>query len=177
MRILLLGGSKSGKSTTAQHLCKALHAGAPLYYWATMTPRDAEDRIRIARHIADRDGWGFQTVEQSCHLPKALPRIDPAGTVLFDSITAALSERMFGEIFDESAAARVAEELLQISCHPKHFVCVCDDIFRGGEEYEEWTQRYVKGLADICRTLATEFDVVCDMVGGVPHLWKGEWPM
>ena len=37
MRILLIGGSKSGKSTTAQRLCRRLAAGGPMYYWATVS--------------------------------------------------------------------------------------------------------------------------------------------
>ena len=36
MRILLIGGGKSGKSTLAQRLAAALSGDAPRYYWATM---------------------------------------------------------------------------------------------------------------------------------------------
>ena len=177
MRILLTGGSKSGKSTAAQHLCRHLVGAAPMYYWATMTPRDGEDHARIRRHIADRDGWGFQTIERSVDLPAALPDIDRRGAVLLDSVTAALSEAMFGVTFDAAAPERVAAELLTVSCHPAHFVCVCDDLWRGGENYEDWTEIYVRGLAAVCRALAAEFDVVCDMAAGLPRVWKGAWPL
>ena len=51
MRVLLIGGGKSGKSSTAQRLAAALSGDAPRYYWATMTPHDAEDRLRIRRHV------------------------------------------------------------------------------------------------------------------------------
>ena len=159
MRILLTGGSKSGKSTAAQHLCRHLAAGGPMYYWATMTPRDGEDRRRVLRHIADRAGWGFQTIERSTGL------------------TAALSEAMFGPEFDANAAATVTAELLAVSRYPAHFVCVCDDLWRGGEDYPDWTEVYVRGLAHVCRALAAEFDVVCDMAAGLPHVWKGAWPL
>ena len=57
MRILLIGGSKSGKSTMGQRLTRAFAAGAPMYYWATMEPTDEEDLARIARHLKDREGW------------------------------------------------------------------------------------------------------------------------
>ena len=40
MRILLLGGSKSGKSGLAQRLARDLSEGNSLYYWATMEPTD-----------------------------------------------------------------------------------------------------------------------------------------
>lgn len=177
MRILLTGGGKSGKSTAAQHLCRYLASGGPMYYWATMTPRDSEDRARVRRHVADRDGWGFQTIERSTGLPAALPAIDKSGVVLLDSVTAALSEAMFGPTFDEKAAERVTSELLAVSRYPAHFVCVCDDLWQGGEDYPDWTGIYVRGLAHVCRALAAEFDVVCHMAAGLPHVWKGVWPL
>ena len=176
MRILLIGGSKSGKSTAAQRLCRHLAAGAPLYYWATMTPRDSEDHQRVLRHIADREGWGFRTIECSTGLTAALPDIDKRGAVLLDSVTAALSEAMFGPEFDANAAETVTAELLAVSRHSAHFVCVCDDLWRGGEDYQDWTEVYVRELAEICRALASEFDAVCEMTAGLPRLWKGELP-
>ena len=95
MRILLLGGSKSGKSMMGQHMARRLSAGAPMYYWATLEPRDGEDRAIVRRHLAERDGWGFETIEQGRQLPQALEWVSPAGTVLFDSITACLACQMF----------------------------------------------------------------------------------
>ena len=112
MRILLIGGGKSGKSTMAQRLAAALSGDAPRYYWATMTPH-----ARIHRHVADRAGMDFITVERSFDLPAALPALDRHGTVLFDSVTACLSEQMFpGPAPDADAANRVLRELLDISC-------------------------------------------------------------
>ena len=68
-----------------------------------------------------------------------------------------------------------AEELLVISRHPAHFVCVCDELWRDGVTYETWTETYRRGLAEICRRLAAEFDVVCELTAGLPRLWKGAW--
>ena len=177
MRALFIGGGKSGKSTAAQRLAASLAGGGPLYYWATMTPHDGEDEARIQRHRDDRAGMGFTTVERSSDLPAGLGEIDPAGTVLFDSVTACLSEQMFpGPAPDAGAANRVLRELLDISRCLDHFIAVCDDIWHGGEDYRDWTEVYVRGLADICQGLAAEFDVVCEMTAGLPHLWKGELP-
>ncbi len=61
MRLLFIGGCKSGKSSTAQRMARALACGKPMYYWATMEPHDGEDLARIRRHCADREGWGFTT--------------------------------------------------------------------------------------------------------------------
>lgn len=95
MRILLLGGSKSGKSMMGQHMARRLSGGESMYYWATLEPRDGEDRAIVRRHLAERDGWGFETIEQGRQLPQALKWLSPAGTVLFDSITACLACQMF----------------------------------------------------------------------------------
>lgn len=174
MRILLVGGSKSGKSHLAQELCRKL--GGKLYYWATMEPTDSEDLGRIERHVLDRDGWGFTTIECGRHLHDALPRIQPDSTVLFDSVTAYLANEMFGETIDADAAGRCAAELLQISTCPENFVCVCDELWRDGVRYDETTENYRAGLAHICRALAEAFDVVYEVIAGIPKLWKGEMP-
>ena len=143
-----------------------------------MTPHDGEDEARIQRHRDDRAGMGFTTVERSFDLPAGLDEIDPAGTVLFDSVTACLSEQMFpyGGEMDERAGERVLAELRHVSLYPAHFIAVCDDIWQGGEDYDPWTAAYTAGLARICRALAAEFDAVCEMSMGLPHVWKGELP-
>ena len=177
MRILLLGGSKSGKSMLGQRLTRQLADGGPMIYWATLEPRDTEDRAIVRRHLAERDGWGFGTLERGRALPEGLALVPREGAVLFDSVTACLSEQMFpGPAPDADAANRVLRELLDISRYPAHFIAVCDDIWHGGEDYRDWTEVYVRGLADICQGLAAEFDVVCEMTAGLPHLWKGELP-
>ena len=177
MRLLFIGGCKSGKSSTAQRMARTLTQGSPMYYWATMEPHDDEDLARIRRHIADRDGWGFTTIERARDLTAELAGITPAGTVLFDSVTACLAAQMFeGGGTDGDAPARVTEQLLAVSRHPAHFVCVCDGIWQGGEDYDPWTAAYTAGLARICRALAAEFDVVYEMTMGLPQVWKGELP-
>ncbi len=175
MRILLVGGSKSGKSMLAQRLIKSLADGAPMYYWAAMEPVDAEDGARVLRHREEREGWGFITVERGREL-SAQPLL-PEAAVLFDSATALLANEMFGALgFDSASVERAEEELLRLSETVRHFVCVCDDIQRDGMKYEALTEEYRRGLAHICRGLANEFDCVCEVSCGVPRVIKGELP-
>ena len=174
MRILLLGGSKSGKSHLAQALCRKLAEGGPMIYWATMEPVDGEDRERIRRHVEDRAGWGFTTLERGRDLRLVAEEVKDA-TVLLDSVTAALGNEMFtADGVDADAAARLAGDLLYISRRCRHFVCVCDEIWRDGCIFDETTEAYRRCLAEICRTLATEFDAVYEVTAGLVHVWKGE---
>ena len=42
--------------------------------------------------------------------------------------------------------------------------------------YEPWTEHYRRGLAEICRALAAEFDAVAELAAGCVRVWKGELP-
>ena len=174
MRILLLGGSKSGKSRLAQGLCRKLAEGGPMVYWATMEPVDGEDRERIRRHVAEREGWGFTTLERGRDLRLAADAVKGAA-VLFDSVTAALGNEMFtADGMDDAAGLRLAEDLRFVSGQCRHFVCVCDEIWRDGFTFDGTTECYRRRLAEICRTLAAEFDAVYEVTAGLVHVWKGE---
>ena len=105
MRILLLGGSKSGKSMLGQRLTRQLADGGPMIYWATLEPRDTEDRAIVCRHLAERDGWGFGTLERGRALPEGLELVPREGAVLFDSVTACLACQMFSGPQPDAAAA------------------------------------------------------------------------
>ena len=177
MRILILGGSKSGKSMAGQQLARRLCGGGPLYYWATLEPTDSEDREIVRRHLQERDGWGFQTIERGRALTEGLANLSRDGTVLFDSVTACLACQMFsGEKPDPGGTERMTQELLLVSRAPRHFIAVCDEIWRDGDSYPRWTEEYRRGLALACRRLAAEFEVVCERTAGLPRLWKGVWP-
>ena len=173
MKILLIGGSKSGKSMLAQRLVRGF--GRPMYYWATMEPVDAEDRLRIEKHLSDRAGWGFETIECG-RAPLYVPgRVPQDANVLLDSVTALLANEMFGADgrIDVGAGERTARALLTLSARVKNLVCVCDDIWRDAGGYGSGTERYRRSLAEVCRTVTREFDTVCEVTAGILHLWKG----
>ena len=175
MNVLLIGGSKSGKSMHAQRLCRALAQGGAMYYWAAMEPTAGEDRARIARHRLARAGWGFVTIEQGRDLPAAFCQLPPQATVLFDSLTAHLSNEMFSsEPFSREAHKLVLPQLFALSAQCRHLVCVCDDVFRDGTVYDDWTECYRRNLALCCRALAAQFDAVLEVSAGIARAWKGD---
>ena len=99
MNVFISGGCKNGKSMFAQEIARdmAREQEVPLYYLATMIPGDDEDRARIRRHIGEREGWGFTTIEQGRDILDALSQegVDSGGVFLLDSVTALLSNEMF----------------------------------------------------------------------------------
>ena len=93
MSTYISGGCKNGKSFYAQRV--AMTGGTPLYYVATMIPRDGEDLARIRRHRDERAGWDFETLECGRDILSCLDSADPKGSFLLDSVTALLSNEMF----------------------------------------------------------------------------------
>ena len=178
MTIFFSGGCKNGKSTLAENCAVALASGGPLYYIATMIAHDAEDEERIRRHIASRDGKGFKTLEQGMSLCRCLERADAGGAFLLDSVTALLSNEMFGGAgVDLQAPERVAAELARFASSVKNAVFVSDYIFADSGGYDEYTEAYRRGLALCDRTLAALSDAVCEVNLGCTHMYKGALPV
>lgn len=177
MTVFISGGAKNGKSSLAQDLAVQLANGGLRYYVATMIPVDEEDRDRIRRHVADRDGLGFEAVECGRHILSCLDRVDRNGSFLLDSATALLMNEMFRDgTVDEQAGERCARELAAFVRSVKNAVIVSDGIYSDAARYDEITELYRKGLAHVDRTLARVCDTVIEMTAGQPIIYKGGLP-
>lgn len=178
MNIFISGGCKNGKSLHAQELARdmARENGRPLYYIATMIPHDQEDRDRIVRHLAAREGWGFTTLEQPLDLTALLSRqdVDKAGAFLLDSVTALLSNEMFreGGVYDPEAGARVKADLVRFAEETGNTVFVSDYIYADAGQYDDWTENYRRSLAGCDLALAQACDQVLEASFGTFRRWK-----
>lgn len=178
MNIFISGGCKNGKSYYAQHRAKAMaeELGVPLYYIATMIPHDEEDRARIRRHLAERDGWGFETIEQGKALTEILHNndVDKKGVFLMDSVTALLDNEMFDDegTLDEAAPERVKNDVLEFAAGTGNTVFVSDYIYGDADLYSETVEDYRRGLAAIDRALAEICEEVIEIAYGTEERWK-----
>ncbi|MDD4376931.1 MAG: bifunctional adenosylcobinamide kinase/adenosylcobinamide-phosphate guanylyltransferase [Eubacteriales bacterium] len=177
MNIFISGGCKNGKSYFAQELARKMSVEqcVELYYIATMIPVDDEDRARIKRHLHERDGWGFETIEQGVDICQALKEnINPKGAFLLDSVTALLSNEMFKKdgTIDLKAGERVAEELVEFARKTGNTVFVSDYIYSDGRNFDEYTETYRKALAKIDRELANICDQVIEVTFGNRYYFK-----
>lgn len=172
MRIFLSGGCKNGKSTLAQRLCAC--QGTRRAYVATMRPRDAEDEARIRRHQAEREGWGFETVECATDIAALCGWLSGSASVLLDSVTALLAEEMFqrGGV-DAGAPARVRDGLLRVADAFSDIVFVSDFLFSDARRYDTLTEAYRCGLALCDRALAARCDAVLEVSFGQWIAYKG----
>lgn len=178
MIVFITGGAKNGKSSYAQELAVKLAAGGPHYYVATMIPVDGEDRERIARHVADRAGMGFETVECGRDILSCLSRVDRSGSFLLDSTTALLMNELFlppDYALNPEAGEKCARELVRFAQSVANIVLVSDYIYSDALRYDSVTEVYRRALAGIDRELAAISDVVLELSGGNIIVHKGEF--
>lgn len=177
MTCFISGGAKNGKSTLAQNLAVKLAGGGKHYYVATMIPTDEEDEDRIRRHIADRDGLGFETLECGRDILSCLERADKNGVFLVDSATALLQNAIFpvekNYAMDLVSAQRCADDLVRFVGTVRDAVVVSDYIYSDGLTFDPGTECYCRALAELDRRLAQACDTVVEVCAGQYIVYKG----
>lgn len=178
MKVLFSGGCKNGKSSLAERTVRALAGDGPLYYIATMIPHDDEDRERVRRHVRQRAGMGFLTLEQGRDVLRCLDRADREGAFLLDSVTALLFNEMFlpDGTQDLTAGTRLGAELRRLAESVGHIVFVSDYIYSDAIRYDDYTENYRRELAECDRVLASVCDTVVEVCAANPLVYKGALP-
>ena len=180
MIVYITGGAKNGKSALAQELTVRLSEDRKHYYFATMIPTDGEDHARIRKHVADRNGMGFETIECGRSVRSVLAKLEPESAVLFDSVTALLTNEMFrpenSYEADPDAGTRCIGDLCALADNVKDLILVSDYIFSDAERYDVVTELYRRSLADIDRALCERADTVLELCAGNIIIHKGGLP-
>ena len=176
MTVFITGGVRSGKSGIAQKIALQLSSGKH-YYVATMIPVDADDRERIRMHLLDRQGMGFQTIEQGREIEKCLCIIDSEATILLDSVTALLMNELYlpenDYAPDEQAARRICQGLKTIADTCCNVVFVSDYLFSDARHYDASTECFRRSLGQIHCFLAQICDTVLEISSGHISIHKG----
>lgn len=178
MNIFICGGCKNGKSALAQELAVRLSQDKPRFYVATMIATDEEDRMRIRKHIADRAGLGFETLEIGRGIADCLGENADKATYLIDSVTALLANEMFYDnSVDSGAFERCRQELLNVLKTAKNTVIVSDYIFSDAARFDTLTEQYRQALGALHCSLANACDTVVEMCTENVMMHKGELPV
>ena len=112
--ILISGGSRSGKSAFAQQLAEN-KKGSRLFV-ATCPYTDPEMAERIRRHRQDRQGRGWQSIEEPLQLVSCLADNPLQATVLIDCLTLWVNNLIFAaeqeqQTITEDQVEGLAEQL------------------------------------------------------------------
>jgi len=159
--ILLIGGARSGKSTTA--VCLASKSGLPVTIVATAEARDEEMAARIARHRAERPAQ-WRTLECPLDLHLAVTSTESGDFLVIDCLTLWVSnllgaDRSGQEILAEGA--RVAEAL-----RSRHGVVVSNEVGLGIVPANELARIYRDVLGGVNAAFAAAAERSLFMVAG-----------
>ena len=89
--VVVLGGTRSGKSRFGRERAMVLAAGGPVTYVGTALPGDSELEDRIALHRRDRPA-DWTTIEPGTELPAAVEAAATGTTLLVDGLTLWISQ-------------------------------------------------------------------------------------
>jgi adenosyl cobinamide kinase/adenosyl cobinamide phosphate guanylyltransferase len=172
--ILVLGGTRSGKSTFGLAAATRLAGGSErVWFLATAWPGDPELDDRIARHRAARPST-WPTIEVGRDLIAALARTDPDDVVLIDGFTLWLSTLLGDETIDidPTLDGPVAEGLAAIADRPGPVIVVSDEVGSGIVPMHAGARAYRDLVGIAHQRLAAQADEVHLLVAGLPLALK-----
>ena len=169
MKQLILGGSRSGKSSLAEQ--RASESGLVVSYIATATAGDEEMTARIAQHQARRPShWSI--VEEPLRLAQALQQhAAPDHCLLVDCLTLWLTNLLCAE--DENLFQRErAAFLLTLPTLPGHIILVSNEVGMGIVPTGELSRRFSDEAGWLNQEVAKICARVTLMVAGLPFPLK-----
>ena len=164
--ILVCGENSSGKSMLAEKLV-SLTKGKR-YYVATMINSNPENQKRIEKHIAQRAGLNFETLELPFGFESA--ELEEGRVVLLEDVANLLANLIF--VRQQGLQQALAEiQKLKNKCKTLFLVSIAG---LSGEGYEGETLDYVNQLNELNTILSAISDAVVEMENGEPIIRKGE---
>ena len=176
--ILVLGGTRSGKSRFALDVTRRLAGEGPAWFIATALPGDAELDRRIARHRRDRPA-DWPTVDARPDLAATLDRITADARdapVLLEGLTLWLSALTGDEPadIDPLLDGPVADALAAIARHPGPVVVVSDELGLGMVPLHPVSRAFRDLTGLVHQRFADAADDVHLVIAGLPLTLKGE---
>jgi adenosylcobinamide kinase/adenosylcobinamide-phosphate guanylyltransferase len=165
---LVIGGARSGKSSYAARVAKALTPSPVML--ATSRTFDADHAARIARHRADR-GPEWTTIEEE----KAIARPELAGrVVVVDCLTLWITNLFLDAKSDAGAAHEAARaELGRLEAIDATWILVSNEVGMSLHAPTEVGRKFVDLQGFVNQDVAARAVAVTLMVAGVPMAAKG----
>lgn len=171
--MLILGGAKSGKSSLALDVCKALDGKR--IFLATAQALDQEMEDRIGRHQAER-GRGWRTIEEPLKVTETICALDNKDTViLLDCLTLWLNNLYMEHKEDQEAINEAIEKLtLQLAKIQGVVVAVSNEVGMGIVPDNKMSRTYRDIAGSANQRIARVAGKVVVVLAGIPLLLKDE---
>ena len=171
--VLILGGTRSGKSRFGLELTRALAGERPVTFLATALRGDPEMERRIARHQAARPP-GWPTVDVGTDLATAVRAAAPSDPILVEGLTLWLSALVGDDLADPDPVldGPVAEALEAIGAHPAPVVVISDEIGLGMVPMHAGARGFRDLVGLVHQRFAAQADEVHLVVAGLPTRLK-----
>jgi adenosylcobinamide kinase / adenosylcobinamide-phosphate guanylyltransferase len=165
VKVLVLGGVRSGKSRHAEEL--AARHGGPVAVIVTATAGDEEMAARIAAHRARRPGR-WRVLEEPIALGRALLDVArPDSVVIVDCLTLWLTNILTQP--DESLLPRQSDALLAaVQSVEGSVILVSNEVGSGIVPVSELARRFIDAAGSLHQRLARACDQVVWIVAGLP---------
>ena len=169
MKQLILGGARSGKSKLADTL--ATKSGKKVVYIATGEALDAEMKLRIQQHQAQRS-VEWQTVEEPIELAKALTQFNHSQyCVLVDCLTLWITNCLLSE--DTHCWSAQKNALLdELNEFKGDLILVSNEAGQGIVPVGEINRQFVDESGWLHQRLAQACEKVIWVVAGLPQVLK-----
>ena len=168
MLILITGGASCGKSEYGENL---LNNYDKKLYIATMKPIGSEEKEKIKKHKNMRYDKNFKTIEIYENI-KDMTSEDSFGGIIFECISNALANEMFS--LNKNSVFDIVNAVKYISSKCSAAVVITSEVGLDGIKYDDFTEEYIKKMAEINAKLSDIADAVIEMVFGIPVFLKGE---
>ena len=167
--ILILGGTRSGKSRHALDVTRRLAGPGTATVLATALRGDPEMEQRIARHQAHRPAT-WSTIEVGSDLPGAVRRAEPGRPILVEGLTLWLSALIGDDPADPDPilAGPVEAAIEAIRAHDGPVVIVSDEIGLGMVPMHAGARAFRDLVGLVHQRLAAAADEVELVVAGLP---------
>lgn len=167
--VVVLGGTRSGKSRYGRDRASALAGDGRVVYLGTIVAGDAELDERVRRHRLDRPAE-WTTVDVGNDLARAIRSVAPGTTILLDGLTLWMS-LVFGDDprpIDDVLDGPFADALEAIDAHHGPVVVVSDEIGLGLVPLEPLSRAFRDLLGIAHQRLVARSDEAWFMVAGRP---------
>ena len=172
--ILVLGGTRSGKSRFSLELATGLAGNGPATFLATAWRGDPEMERRIARHQAARPAT-WTTIDVGADLAGAIERAVRDAPILVEGLTLWLSAVSGDDLDDPDPIldGPVATALEVIGRHPAPVVVVSDEIGLGMVPMHAGSRTFRDLVGLVHQRFAAAADEVHVVIAGLPLTFKG----